>query len=512
VALFDQALAEVGSADDGRRLALLLAEKARLMIDLGLDQQANVELERAVQVLPDTPSEEGAKVLASLARAMLLSEDFVRATEAAERALHVAEIVGAAEQACDARMTIGHARAHLGETEPGLELQRAGVDDAKRGGFAWTAMRGYVNLSDTLLMLGRFDEVVATADEGGVFAEQSGLSRTAGAFLRGNKIEALMRSGHWDEALSLAAPKTEASGVFGGTLMLYRAEMHILAGRRREAEQELRDARGALGGTGVPQYAYPFATIEAQIALLAGDTDRASEIVQRVLESNVSEDANRYVWPVMWLGARIEADRGAGASDAVQRGTALHEVASGLITLVASDNGYKALAEAEYLRLVGGDAVAAWGDAVTATTPMNEPHPLAYALLRHGEALAAARETQAATAEVREALELARRMGAAPLVELANEVIRRGRLTGVGDGSGAREGDATGLAELGLTARELEVLRLVAEGHSNGEIAEQLFISRKTASVHVSNILAKLGVTTRGQAAAVAHRLGVAAS
>jgi DNA-binding CsgD family transcriptional regulator len=133
-------------------------------------------------------------------------------------------------------------------------------------------------------------------------------------------------------------------------------------------------------------------------------------------------------------------------------------------------------------------------------------------LLRHGEALAAARETQAATAEVREALELARRMGAAPLVELANEVIRRGRLTGVGDGSGAREGDATGLAELGLTARELEVLRLVAEGHSNGEIAEQLFISRKTASVHVSNILAKLGVTTRGQAAAVAHRLGVAAS
>ena len=69
--------------------------------------------------------------------------------------------------------------------------------------------------------------------------------------------------------------------------MLYRAEMHILAGRRREAEQELRDARAALGATGVPQYAYPFATIEAQIALLAGDPDRASEIVQRVLETNV---------------------------------------------------------------------------------------------------------------------------------------------------------------------------------------------------------------------------------
>src|ERR1700748_1106178 len=105
------------------------------MIDLGRDQQANPELERAVAALPDAPSEEGAKVLASLARAMLLSEDFVRATEAAERALHVAEVVGAVEQACDARLTIGHAKAHLGETETALSLQRAGIDDAMRGGF-----------------------------------------------------------------------------------------------------------------------------------------------------------------------------------------------------------------------------------------------------------------------------------------------------------------------------------------------------------------------------------------
>ncbi|HET7047288.1 MAG TPA: AAA family ATPase, partial [Solirubrobacteraceae bacterium] len=463
LALFDQALAEVGSGDDGRRLALLLAEKARLMIDLGRDQDANVELERAVQLLPDAPSDEGAKVLASLARAMLLSEDFVRATEAAERALDVAEAVGAVEQACDARLTIGHALAHLGgDTDAALSLQRAGRDEARRAGFAWTAMRGYVNLSDTLLMVGRFDEVVATADEGGAFAEQSGLSRTAGAFLRGNKMEALMRSGRWDEALSLAAPKTEASGVFGGTLMLYRAEMHILAGRRREAEQELRDARGELGATGVPQYAYPFATTEAQVALLGGDPDRASEVVQRVLETNAAKDANRYVWPVMWLGARIEADRGASAPHAAQRAGALHELTITLSTRVASDNGYKALAEAEYSRLVGGDTVSAWSDAVTATRQMNEPHPLAYALLRHGEALAAAHDAQAATAEVREALELARRMGAAPLVELANDVIRRGRLTGLGDSAAARAGGVTELDEFGLTARELEVLRLVA--------------------------------------------------
>ena len=60
---------------------------------------------------------------------------------------------------------------------------------------------------------------------------------------------------------------------------------------------------------------------------------------------------------------------------------------------------------------------------------------------------------------------------------------------------------------LGLTARETEVLRLLAAGRSNRQIGEALYISTKTASVHVSNILAKLGVATRGEAAAVAHRL-----
>jgi DNA-binding NarL/FixJ family response regulator len=68
---------------------------------------------------------------------------------------------------------------------------------------------------------------------------------------------------------------------------------------------------------------------------------------------------------------------------------------------------------------------------------------------------------------------------------------------------------ATPADRAGLTAREREVLRLLADGASNSEIAERLVISRKTASVHVSNILAKLGVATRVQAAAFAHRHGL---
>jgi DNA-binding NarL/FixJ family response regulator len=81
------------------------------------------------------------------------------------------------------------------------------------------------------------------------------------------------------------------------------------------------------------------------------------------------------------------------------------------------------------------------------------------------------------------------------------QLARRARIP-VGDNSGAANAAAGG-----LTPRELDVLRLIAAGMSNGRIASELFISPKTASVHVSNILSKLGATSRGQAAATAHEL-----
>ncbi|HEX8857938.1 MAG TPA: response regulator transcription factor, partial [Actinomycetes bacterium] len=96
----------------------------------------------------------------------------------------------------------------------------------------------------------------------------------------------------------------------------------------------------------------------------------------------------------------------------------------------------------------------------------------------------------------------AERLGAAPLRSRVEALARRGRLD---IGVGTVEGDGS----VGLTPREREVLRLVAAGRSNKQIADALYISRKTASVHVSNILTKLGVHSRGEAAASARRLGL---
>jgi len=113
---------------------------------------------------------------------------------------------------------------------------------------------------------------------------------------------------------------------------------------------------------------------------------------------------------------------------------------------------------------------------------------------------------------IRQAHALARRVGATPIAEEASALARRTRLSldqPDADAGAARPAPEDPLARFGLTEREREIVVLLAGGRSNPQIAEALFISPKTASVHVSNILAKLGVGSRVEAAAVAHRLGV---
>ena len=156
---------------------------------------------------------------------------------------------------------------------------------------------------------------------------------------------------------------------------------------------------------------------------------------------------------------------------------------------------------------------AAWDEAARAWETVGQPYPLAMALLRSAEAALSEGDRDGGAARLHRSAELARRLGARPLSDDIALLARRARISlGVPGGAGAQPGrrPTAQLPEperLGLTAREFEVLRLVAAGRSNREIASELFISTKTASVHVSNILGKLGVTSRGEAAATAHRL-----
>jgi DNA-binding NarL/FixJ family response regulator len=146
--------------------------------------------------------------------------------------------------------------------------------------------------------------------------------------------------------------------------------------------------------------------------------------------------------------------------------------------------------------------LSAWDAAAGAWRDLAHPYPLAHALSRAAEAALAGGDKAGAQWRLSEAESIARALGAAPLRREIEHAATRGRLSLDTPAPGSSEGPGP----FGLTPRETEVLRLVTHGRSNRQIGVELFISAKTAGVHVSNILAKLGVTSRTEAAAVAHR------
>jgi DNA-binding NarL/FixJ family response regulator len=163
--------------------------------------------------------------------------------------------------------------------------------------------------------------------------------------------------------------------------------------------------------------------------------------------------------------------------------------------------GCLAKAEAEWTRLQGHSDPKAWQAAVEAFS-YGHIYEVARCQWRLAEALLSRGDREPATEAARAAYQTAVRLGAKPLRGVLESLARHGRLD-----LGA--GVPTERTLAGLTPREVEVLRLLVEGRSNRQIAEQLFISGKTASVHVTNILAKLGVHSRLEAAAMARRLGL---
>ena len=165
------------------------------------------------------------------------------------------------------------------------------------------------------------------------------------------------------------------------------------------------------------------------------------------------------------------------------------------------------LVAAEGSRLEGHSEPPLWSAAAEASRALGDTVTVVYARMREAEALlASGGERGEAVAALREAHELAVECGAEPLREQCAALARRARLGLVPE---AERPGPEAADPFGLTAREREVLELVAAGRTNRQIGEQLFMSEKTASVHVSRILAKLEVSTRGEAGAVAHRLGL---
>ena len=347
------------------------------------------------------------------------------------------------------------AMVYRGDVEGGMALAEQVAEEATQAGLPWLATRAFIALSDTQLMLGRYDEAVQTAERGIALAEQAGFGRTMGAFMRSNKAEALMRSGRWDAALASAAPGAEAPGVFAGYPAAACAPSSMrLSGRPDEAAADLREARRHLRNSTAAQFTLPLAGVEAELARASGDLTAARQIIADALGREDLGDEPRYKWPLMSSGARVEAepavaarDAGEPASDAEQRIAELREAAERTAATTPADFGHLALVRAEHARVRREQEIEAWSAAVAACRAMNEPLPLAYALLRHAETLTGDGQTEAAATSADEALELAQMMGAVPMLDDIQALIRRARLSvngrrGARGGHGARAGRA----------------------------------------------------------------------
>ena len=521
ILLYDQALSGLPVDFDRVRRALILVRKARSLADSGGESNGGAALQEAMSLLPPgetTPAH--AVVLSSLARSQMRTGAMQAALATAEQARDAARAVGAATQEADAVASLGIARAYLGDAEGGVQALRDGVTLALEHD-AFVALRSLINLSDVLEMLGRHAEAVDAARQGFELASATGLTRSFGAYLVGNIAEPLLRLGRWDEIPKLIADSLRGApqGVFAATLLVTRAELHLLQGRLDDASADVRVVRRTVGDSNDTQFAQSLAYLEGSLAHRRGDLDDARRIVaETVRVTAVDGFTPRYAWPVVWLGMRVEADlavlardrRVPDASPAPESRTLL-ELADQLTFAATPEVARRALFFAEQARLRGDGEIDAWTVGVAACRDADEPPVTAYALFRVAEAACAAGDRDAATAAAREAAEIADRLALEPVRSEVRALARRARLAVDEPPPPARPvaEPVDQLAGFGLTDREREVLRLLATGRSNPEIARELFISPKTASVHVSNILAKLGVSGRVEAAAVAHRLGI---
>ena len=517
LALLDQALAGLPAGGDPVRRALLLERRADALRESGLEAEAIAVLEQALALLrPDQVTQAHAVVLSSLAGSLMRTDDMAATRDLAARAVQAARQVGAAQQEADSSVTFGLARCYLSGSAEGLEDLRAGLALAIEIGALPSAARGYANLSDVLEFLGRHDEAAWVAREGIALAGRVGRTRTWGAFLTGNLCESLLRMGHWDEAERLASQALNAmpEGVFAIGVLAFRAELAAMRGRYREADADLRAARRWLSHSAGDQSTVRARYTGALVALGQGDLGTARRLATERLIADGSPIAARY-WPLLWMATRVEADEAILARDRLEqipaRSSARRHELADLAQRLAVQNpawrGYQALVSAELARAEGKHDVTAWSAAADVWRAAGEPYPLAYSLLRLAEAAAEEGDRQRASLSANHAHALASKVGAAPLADELAALARRARLT-LAEPAAAPSGPAP--AEpgtlYGLTERELAVLRLLAAGRTNAQIGAELFISPRTAGVHVTNILRKLGVTSRVQAAAVAER------
>jgi DNA-binding CsgD family transcriptional regulator/tetratricopeptide (TPR) repeat protein len=528
IGLLEQGLGQLVRAAEPVRAAVLLGRLGFHRFRVGAEADALAAYQEAERLLTDAPpSAERAGVLAGHGLVLMLALRTREAIPVCEEAIAVARTVGARAQEADALDTLACCLDDLGDLDQSLRLHLEARRLAEAAGADETMLRTYLNRIASLELAGRGREGIDDAREGLERARRLGLERAWGSLVAGNLAWELLQAGRWAECDRLT--EELLAGESWGAFLLHSARGALLTrqGDFPAARVQL-DRSLALRPTTLGSDA---GLSLAELALWEGRHDDAEAAIAEGLRGCAQRDPDgrlpQYSAPWYPLALRLAADRAdrAGARRAAREVAEARRQAAPIVSALERLAGQEPpvpyppvacallLAAAERSRLEAGSDPERWQAAAAAWERLERPFDAAYARLRQAEALLAARAPRAQVATtLGPAHQTAVALGAAPLRREIELLAQRGRLRleEPVNTTAAPKAPSSPATALGLTEREAEVLALVAEGRTNRQIGEALFITPKTASIHVSRILAKLGVAGRVEAAAIAHRLGLA--
>ena len=519
---FDTALSEVDEATDPLWAGRIRARRGHCLLwHMGDNSAAFEEFDRAAELLIAVdPSPEQARSLADIAIENAINGHVQKAARYSLHALDSARLAQSKEQEGAILNALGTVTGIAGDVIPAVTfLSEALKFLTETGGhevgvcYSNLSVAGWLDLEDG----------VRIAREGAEYVRRTDGENHSYRFLLCNAAEFLVLLGRWDEVEEIVADvlRFDTSASVEAFACILAVEVAVSRGRFEEAHELLTRAREPTAGLDLISYWAPQAAAEAELLLWERDPETASSLASRAATVAYSGQVE-YSIPLMALGVRAEtelADRARAAKDAaaewdaVQRASVLvdsAQTAAGLNT-GRFVTAYAALCEAEFSRVVARPRPEAFAAAAARFEEIGVPYWTAYARYREAEALIASPGGRERAADVlRSSHAIADDLSAAPLRTEIEMLARRARIDVAAGSAGPTEPMAESTTDgYGLTSREVEVLRLVAEGKTNPEIAAELFISKKTASVHVSHILAKLGVASRVEAAGIAHRAGL---
>ena len=521
VDLLAAALGEVDADAHPHRAAGILERLSRAHWHLGQPDESDALLARGLDLLGDGDrSPERAGLLAWQAKALMLRSEYGAAIAAVEGTLDEIRSSGDASAASRALNALGSAVMARGELERGAAYLLEAAELGRHSARPLDLESAYNNRADVLHQFGRTHEALDVIRE--VARELADHGR-ASEWLDVATADLLIALGEWDAAdAHLSASGRRGGGmtrVFGD---LVRAELALGRGEHDMARRLLDDAASVAADAPEAHFRAHHGAMTAELERRAGDVAAARAAVDGaraalpIGEPDLARRARVAVHGLTVEGDAAQRARDLGDEDAER---AAIERATGLMGDVEDDTpdalgpvagAWRATAAAEFSRVRGPADPKAWAAAAAAWETVGWPLPIAQARWRHAEALAAAGERDEAGAVAAETLGTARELGAGWLAGEIEGLATRARLRlgEAADEAPAAAGDDED--PFGLTERERQVLGLLAQGATNREIGAALFMAEKTASVHVSRILAKLEVRSRTEAAHVAHRHGLA--